>query len=55
VVDAATGTPLDDRARQGSRIWTGRVPATGDYRIDIVREATGGAAVLTYSLAVALR
>lgn len=36
VRDAKTGAPLDDRARDGVRSWSGRVPATGDYRIDVM-------------------
>ena len=31
VLDAATGTPVDARAR-GTRVWVGRVPVEGDYR-----------------------
>jgi len=55
VVDAETGKPLDDRARDGVRVWTGRVPTSGAFRIDIVREARGGDPVLTYALIVTLR
>jgi hypothetical protein len=55
IVDAVTGTPLDDRARDGSRVWVGRVAASGDYRIDVVRLRGDGDAVLTYALAVSIR
>ena len=55
VMEADTATPLDDRARDGVRVWTGRVPASGTFRIDIVREARGGDPVLTYALSVSLR
>jgi len=55
VVDAETGKALDDRARDGVRVWTGRVPAAGAFRIDIVREARGGDVVLTYALIITLR
>lgn len=71
VFDAATGTPVDvtkckgsdplrgvrplDPCQEGTRAWTGRVPATGDYLIDVVRTAPAGEAVLTYWLTVSLR
>ena len=35
VRDAKNGAPLDARAHDGVRSWSGRVPATGDYRIDV--------------------
>ena len=46
--------PLDP-CQEGTRAWTGRVPATGDYLIDVVRAAPAGEAVLTYWLTVSLR
>jgi hypothetical protein len=55
VLDARSGAPLDARARDGVRVWTGRVPATGDYRIEVVCLTTGGADVLTYSMAVVVQ
>jgi hypothetical protein len=48
----ARGVPLDERAGEGARVWTGRVPASGDYRIEVIRLDAGGANVLTYTLAV---
>ena len=55
VLDATTKTPIDARGRDGARVWTGRVPAAGDYRIDVMRAALGGDAVLTYTLTVSVR
>jgi hypothetical protein len=55
VFDAATKTAIDARAQEGTRVWTGRIPATGDYLIDVVRTAPPGEAVLTYWLTVSVR
>ena len=55
VLDAATGTPLDARTRDGIRVWVGRVPADGDYRIEVVRTSRQGDSVLIYRLTVRLR
>ena len=55
VFDAATKTPVDARGKDGARVWTGRVPAAGDYLIDIVRGAPAGDPVLTYMLTVSVR
>jgi hypothetical protein len=55
VLDAATRAPLDSRSHEGTRVWTGRVPASGDYLIDVTRSAPGGDAVLTYWLTIGLR
>jgi hypothetical protein len=55
VLDAATGAPVDARAREGTRVWVGRVPAEGDYRIDIVRTVSTGDPVVIYRLIVSLR
>ena len=54
VVRAKDGSPLDARAKQGVRTWTGRLPDDGDYRIDVVRTA-GGAEPIPYQLVVSLR
>ncbi len=54
VIDAA-GAPLDARADRGARVWTGRVPATASYRIEVVRQPGSGAGTLLYTLAVALK
>jgi hypothetical protein len=53
--DAATKVPLDARGQEGARVWTGRLPATGDYLVDVVRTAPAGEVVLTYWLTVNLR
>ena len=55
VLDAVTGAPLDERAREGSRVWVGRVPADGDYRIEVARIIRQGEPVLIYRLTVRLR
>jgi hypothetical protein len=55
VLDAVTRTPLDTRGQDGARVWTGRVPATGDYLVDIVRATPTGDPVLTYMLTVSVR
>jgi hypothetical protein len=55
VFDAATRAPVDARGQEGTRVWTGRLPATGDYLIDVLRTAPTGEAVLTYWLAIKLR
>jgi hypothetical protein len=51
VLDATSGKPLDARGHDGVRVWTGRVPRTGDYRVEVTR-LDAGAGVLTYTLAV---
>jgi hypothetical protein len=55
VFDAATTTAVDARGQEGARVWTGRLPATGDYMIEVLRTAPAGEAVLTYWLTINLR
>jgi hypothetical protein len=55
VFDAATNIPVDARGKEGTRVWTGRVPVAGDYLIDVVRGVPAGDPVLTYWLTVSLR
>jgi hypothetical protein len=55
VFDAATKTPVDASGKEGARVWTGRLPVTGDYLIDVLRTAPAGDAVLTYWLTINLR
>jgi hypothetical protein len=55
VLDAATRTPVDARARDGARVWTARVPATGDYLVEVVRDPAAHATVLTYQLTIGIR
>ena len=71
VFDAAAKIPVDvtkckgsdplqgvrplDPCQEGTRVWTGRMPATGDYLIDVRRTAPAGEAVLTYWLTISLR
>ncbi|MBI1876605.1 MAG: hypothetical protein HYS05_22310 [Acidobacteria bacterium] len=47
--------PIDSRAHDGVRIWIGRIPEDGDYRIDVVRLAAGGAPRLPYLIVVSTR
>ena len=54
VVDAKTGKPIDARAGAGARVWTGRVPATAEYRIEVVRRG-GDADLMPYVLTVQLK
>jgi hypothetical protein len=54
VLDEASAA-LDMRAREGTRVWAGRVPADGDYRIDVVRTTRDGDPALVYRLTVTLR
>jgi len=54
VLDAA-GSALDTRAREGTRLWAGRVPAEGDYRIDVMRTSRAGEPAIVYRLTVTLR
>jgi hypothetical protein len=55
IVDLKTQAPLDARARDGVRVWTGRVPAEADYRIDVVRLAPAGEPQLPYVLVISMR
>ena len=55
LVDLKTREPLDAKARDGARVWTGRVPEDGDYRIDIVRLAPAGEPRLPYILIISMR
>jgi hypothetical protein len=55
IVNAKSREPIDARARDGARSWTGRVPADGDYRIDVVRAGSSGEPYLPYVIVVAMR
>jgi hypothetical protein len=55
VRDAASQSAIDTRAAEGTRAWTGRVGASGDYRIDVVRLASAGEPLLPYLLIVSLK
>jgi hypothetical protein len=55
IVDSKTGTPVDARADAGSRVWTGRLSAASQYRIEVVRQPDSGTETLIYTLAVALK
>jgi hypothetical protein len=54
VVRVETGAPVDASAREGTRTWIGRIPESGEYRIDAVRLAPGREP-LPYGLMMRLR
>lgn len=55
LVDARTGAAVDARADAGTRVWTGRVRAASDYRLEVVRQPGSGRETLIYTLAVELK
>ena len=55
IVNSKNREPLDARARDGVRTWTGRVPEDTDYRIDVVRLAPAGEPRLPYVIVISLR
>lgn len=54
VFNAKTRAPVDARAGEGVRRWTGRVAASSDYRIDVVHTSTASEA-LRYLLLVTVQ
>jgi hypothetical protein len=54
ITNAKTGAPIDARAREGVRTWSGRVPDGADYRLDVVRLARGSES-LPYTMVVSMR
>jgi hypothetical protein len=55
VLDEKRRTALDARARAGARLWTGQMPASGQYRIEVERVIPTGPAALPYDLVVTLK
>jgi hypothetical protein len=55
VRNVKTGKPLDARAETGVRTWVGRLPADGDYRIDVVRLEAAGEPRLPYLMTISKR
>jgi hypothetical protein len=55
IVNANNRAPLDTRARDGVRTWTGRVPEDADYLIDVVRLAPAGEPRLPYVVVISMR
>ncbi len=55
LVDSKTGKPVDARADAGTRVWTGRLAAASQYRIEVVRQPDSGEEPLIYTLAVGLK
>jgi hypothetical protein len=55
IFDEKRRAPLDARARDGGRIWTGQMPASADYRIEVQRVIPTGTPVLPYDLIVTVR
>jgi hypothetical protein len=54
IVRLKTKAPVDAAAGEGVRTWIGRVPESGEYRIDVVRRASGREPIL-YGLSMRLR
>ncbi len=55
IVRVRDGAPVDARAAEGVRTWSGRVPEEGDYRIEVVRLAREPAAPMPFTLTVSAR
>ena len=55
IVRVTGAAPVDQRARDGVRTWIGRLPDDGDYRIEVVRLAPGGASRLPYVMVVSMQ
>ena len=55
LLDAGSGKPVDARADAGTRVWTGRVAADGNYRIEVVRQPDSGKEPLIYTMSVAIK
>jgi hypothetical protein len=55
IVSMKSRAPVDSRAHDGVRTWVGRLPEDGDYRIDVVRLAAGGAPRLPYVVVFSMR
>lgn len=55
LVDSMSGKPLDARADTGTRVWTGRVSASSDYAVQVVRQPGSGQETLIYTLAVGIK
>jgi len=55
LVDDRNRAPIDARAGEGFRTWAGRVPASGDYRIEVVRLTKDGQRALRYVIVVRRR
>lgn len=55
VLNMSTGQPVDARADAGTRAWTGRVDADGNYRIEVLRQPDTGKEPLIYTMAVSVK
>jgi hypothetical protein len=55
IVDSKTGKAVDARADAGTRVWTGRLPAASQYRIEVVRQPDNGTEPLIYTMAIVLK
>jgi hypothetical protein len=55
IMNMKRGAPVDARARDGVRAWSGRVPEDAEYRVDVVRLAPAGDAHLPYVIVVSIR
>jgi len=55
IINTKTESPLDVRAGEGVRRWSGRLPAGADYRIELKRGEPGGAPPSQYVLVVTVK
>ena len=55
LLEAGSGKAVDERADAGTRVWTGRVGAEGNYRIEVVRQPDSGKETLIYTMAVTIK
>ncbi len=55
LLEAGSDKAVDDRADAGTRAWTGRVGAEGNYRIEVVRQPDSGKETLIYTMAVTMK
>ena len=55
VLDATRKVPVDERARDGARVWTGRVADSADYLIEIVRGEDADGSALPYTASITVR
>jgi hypothetical protein len=55
LLDATTNKPVDARADGGTRVWTGRVGADANYRIEVIRQPETGSEPMIYTMSVAVK
>jgi hypothetical protein len=55
VLGQKDGQPLEPSSQTGARVWTGQIPATGEYRVEVVRRAPFCDPPLLYAIVMTLR